>query len=708
MARSGLFVSLVVSCVASPTALAQPTAERSFERLITGNGHFVASYDRSSRRIDTFLEHPYRFATPRDDPPDLCRTADESRDLAFDAYFGVRGGGAGEWLGDAPLDEAGYLPGTNVIRAVQHTGPDRSLRAETWYFAPTELDEPALVMVAEIENVGASAIDTSVYALMNFHLGAASGGREPSADGEEASWDAARSALYEYGPSQGTIAYVALTPVARVSTATGSASAYERLQAGADIDDVRSTSAPENDLAPGLEAGEIALAPGERVSMAVAVVWALDEDAGPDVDAVRAWAAGRAPRALVDAEVASWDAWQTEPPAGVEGARRDLWRQAAAILRMGQVREAGPGRGQILASLPPGLGNPDAQWNIAWVRDMAYAVVGLARAGHLDEARAALEFELAAPRGRHEAEVGMPYRISVTRYFGDGQEDSDCNADGPNVEFDGFGLFLWSLGEYLRAGGDRAVLDAHWDVVSGEIADVLVSLVDDSGVIAPDSSIWEVHWNGKQRRFTYTSLAAVRGLCDAAELAELEGDADASGRYRATAEGIRNRASLATPRPPGRARTERGGSHRGAQLHRRRHRGGDRLGDRRPSGTHRAGDARRVARQPHGADRRRPDAQRRRRLVRLAGVGVRRPSARAGARGGGQGRTGTGHRELGRSAGARQRHAALGAPRRGDRRVRRLDPDGGVRRGRVPGRALRRRRRRARVRSVCGGARQPR
>ena len=75
---------------------------------------------------------------------------------------------------------------------------------------------------------------------------------------------------------------------------------------------------------------------------------------------------------------------------------------------------------------------------------MAYATVALARAGHLDEARDALIFQLTAGPGRHEAEVGMPYRVSITRYFGNGAEESDCNAAGPNIEFDGFGLFLWS------------------------------------------------------------------------------------------------------------------------------------------------------------------------------------------------------------------------------------------------------------------------
>jgi len=532
-----LLTVLLFSFLPSPALAQEPS--RSFERLVTGNGWAMASYDRESRRIDTFLEHPYRFAGPRNDPPDLCFAADESRDLAFDAYFGARVGGRGDWLSEAPLDEAGYVVGTNIIRTSQHVGAGRAVRATTWTFMPTELDQPVLVMIARFDNAKSAPVEVVPHAVFNFKLGDAGGGRDPSANGEEASWDGVRATLYEYGPSQGTIAYTALTPAVRVSTGLGAASAYERLRAGADIDDSRGTAGPVDDLAPGFAGAPVTLAAGESVWMAASVLWALDEDAGPDVDALRTWAAARTPQAILDAERAAWDAWHTTPPDGLSDSQRDLWLQSAAILRMGQVREAGPGFGQILASLPPGLGFVDAQWNISWVRDMAYAVAGLARSGHLDEARAALEFQLMAPRGRHTAEVGMPYRISITRYFGNGEEESDCNADGPNIEFDGFGLFLWSLGEYLRSGGDASIVEDHWPVISGEIADVLVSLVDDSGVIAADSSIWEVHWNGRQRRFTYTSLAAVRGLCEAADLAASRGDDSAATRYRDTAESIR-------------------------------------------------------------------------------------------------------------------------------------------------------------------------
>ncbi|MCB9730916.1 MAG: hypothetical protein H6744_19710 [Deltaproteobacteria bacterium] len=521
-----------VTPLVSPAAHA--AVERSFGRLVTGNGFAVASFNRDSARLDTFLEHPYRFARPRDQPENLCYSADESRDLAYDSYFGVLVAGTGTWLGEVPADEAAYEPGTNIIRVVQHVG---SLRAETRYAMPFGVEQPVLLASLTLVNEGAEAVTVSPHVLFNFHLGEAFGAREPSADGEEVAWDATREVFYEYGPSQGTMAYVPLTPAVHATASSGTSSGYETLKRGEDLDDVRAAG-PASDIAPALQGAAVELGPGASTGFGAAAVWALDEDAGPDVDAVRAWLGTDDAFEKVRAEWAAWHAEGREDGAQALGLDPALYAQSLVMLRMGQVREPGGGFGQILASLPPGLGNPDAQWNIAWVRDMAYAVAGLVTTGHYAEARAALAFQLTAPRGKHTAEVGRPYRISVTRYFGNGQEESDCNADGPNIEFDGFGLFLWTLGMYVEASGDTSLLADYWATVRDEVAEVLVSLVDASGVIAADSSIWEVHWNGKQRRFTYTSLAAVRGLCDAAKMATRVGENDAAERYTATARGI--------------------------------------------------------------------------------------------------------------------------------------------------------------------------
>ena len=124
--------------LAAPARAVDP--HPSFDRLVTSNGRAVVSYDRITGRIDTFLEHPFRFLEPADDPPDLCFSAVESRNLAYDTYFGVRSvpasGVRGDWLGEAPVDDARYVTGTGIIYTDQHVGEDRLLRARTWSFMP--------------------------------------------------------------------------------------------------------------------------------------------------------------------------------------------------------------------------------------------------------------------------------------------------------------------------------------------------------------------------------------------------------------------------------------------------------------------------------------------------------------------------------------------------------------------------------------------
>ena len=214
------------------------------------------------------------------------------------------------------------------------------------------------------------------------------------------------------------------------------------------------------------------------------------------------------------------------------------------MIRMGQVTEPGAANGQILASIAPG------EWNITWVRDMAYATVALVKSGHYAEAKAALAFQMGAMVGAYEPYVGVPYQISVCRYYGDGSEWSDFNQDGPNIEFDGFGLFLWELDEYVTASGDTASLEKWWPAVKSGVGDALVHLQESTGLIAPDSSIWEVHWDGSQRHFAYTTVAAASGLCAASDLAKTAGDSASQSAYLAAGASARD-AILASLRAPG-------------------------------------------------------------------------------------------------------------------------------------------------------------
>ena len=235
-----------------------------------------------------------------------------------------------------------------------------------------------------------------------------------------------------------------------------------------------------------------------------------------------------------------WDTYHAEEqlPENLSSDERALAKQSTAILKMGQVREHGRPFGQILASLPPG------QWNISWARDMAYAVEALIRTGHYTEARDALQFQLQAQVGEYEHFIwnGMdygiqaPYQISVCRYYGNSAEWSDHNENGPNIELDGFGLFLWTLESYMQSANDVAFVREYWELISQRIADPLVQNIDGYKLIRRDSGPWERHLPGKH--FTYTSVAAVKGLDAAANMALAVNDTESAEKYLAAANKI--------------------------------------------------------------------------------------------------------------------------------------------------------------------------
>ncbi|MBI5608908.1 MAG: hypothetical protein HY902_08495, partial [Deltaproteobacteria bacterium] len=256
------------------------------------------------------------------------------------------------------------------------------------------------------------------------------------------------------------------------------------------------------------------------------------------------WLAQRTADQVLADELAWWQQWHAadQLPSQLTAAQLLHAQRALTLLKMAQARQANVGavgqgqspHGQIVASLPPGL------WNITWPRDQSYAAVALARSGHPAEARNAADFVLDGAPGKFVTEVGAPYRVSATRYWGGGLEESDSNQDGPNIELDGFGLVLWQIGHYVAASQDFAWLAARWPLIRDEIAAPLMQAVDGTGLVKADSSIWEVHWNGKQKHFTYTSLQAVRGLCTAAKLATLAGEGKLAAQYRQSAQGIRS------------------------------------------------------------------------------------------------------------------------------------------------------------------------
>ncbi|MCK6602493.1 MAG: beta galactosidase jelly roll domain-containing protein [Bacteroidetes bacterium] len=209
-------------------------------------------------------------------------------------------------------------------------------------------------------------------------------------------------------------------------------------------------------------------------------------------------------------------------PAGLSPKEKNLAEQSVSVLKMGQVsqNEIFPkSRGQILASLAPG------NWTIAWLRDGTYAVTALTHLGLFDEARQALDFYLTADAGYYEHFIWtdgqdhgtkVPYRLSVCRYFGTGKEESDFTDAGPNIELDGFGLFLLAWTDYIRKSGDLAYYHKTLPVVTAGAADPILAFIEPDNLIRKESGPWEQHLPGRKQAFT--SIVNSAGLREFASL----------------------------------------------------------------------------------------------------------------------------------------------------------------------------------------------
>lgn len=203
---------------------------------------------------------------------------------------------------------------------------------------------------------------------------------------------------------------------------------------------------------------------------------------------------------------------------------RNLIEQSISVLKMSQVsdKEIYPySHGQILASLRPGV------WSISWVRDAAYSIMAMSEIGMYNEAKKGLEFMLKAPSNRFRNYIhtdhldygpGIDYQISLTRYFGNGTEECDFNQDGPNIEYDDWGLFLIALHDYVTQSNDWTFFNQWLPVIQNKIAEPIIFITQENGLLKRDSGPWEHHLPGKQ--FTYTNVVNSVGLKLFSELLE--------------------------------------------------------------------------------------------------------------------------------------------------------------------------------------------
>lgn len=204
-------------------------------------------------------------------------------------------------------------------------------------------------------------------------------------------------------------------------------------------------------------------------------------------------------------------------PEGMTATEKQVFEQGISILKMSQAGAAEVlplAKGQVVASLRPGV------WAICWVRDGAFAIEAMSRLGMYKEAKNALEFMLhATPTNQFvhyihtdgkDYGAGVPYIISLTRYFGNGREECDYTTDGgPNIELDDLGLFLTAVYHYVNESGDMAFL-TKWDNELRKVGNAIIHNITEKGMLRRDSGPWEHHLPGKE--FVWASGTCARGL----------------------------------------------------------------------------------------------------------------------------------------------------------------------------------------------------
>jgi GH15 family glucan-1,4-alpha-glucosidase len=533
VARRRLVLVCIVACW--PIAVHATNPVHSFTFLTTGNGYGYQIFDTNQNAIKYFLERPYRYLRPNPSNPNgdgIIR-----RNLAFDTYFGLRSGGTSTWFGGTTSSDAGYVDQSNVIRSTVTVG---ALKADSFFFAPYGYAGNGLVMLLRVTNTGTAPASVDAFTIHNFKLGSAPNPDTPGADGESIAFDAAGGYAHESGPGGGAMLYV---PLGTPDLSTCAAGAWDAMKNGQTLP--QQTSCSGSDQVNLFQKSLGSLQPGASASFAVAVLF---EASGDFAGAKTRWdgfAAGRDGEALLSAALAEWTSWRTTNTPGISGSELEVWRQSEAVLRMGQILEPysdSPklkNHGMILASLPPG------GWHTGWVRDATYAIAALSRMGHATEARDALDFFLDAEAGKYGTPpyLNGPYRVSVVRYYGDGEEEADYSGQlTPNIEIDGWGLVLWASRQYVDFSGDMSWLsqqtkhgDTVYQALKSGVAEPIIANLESNGMAIADASIWEVHW-GNRQHFLYTTATAARGLCDMAALARRTGHLDDRDRYKMYAE----------------------------------------------------------------------------------------------------------------------------------------------------------------------------
>ena len=518
---------------------------RTWFYMPTGNGHGFQIFDRRAGRMTYFLEHPYRFVAPSGTniPVDRTTPGVGRRDLAHDMYFGVSVGDQRRWLNQITSDVT-YEAQTNIIKAVDRVD---GVTFENYFYAPFGVE--ANVMVMMIRARGEAGQQVSVFAKPNLKLGSGGSRVDPSDGDEQLTWSMAEGYATETGGGGGHALYIPIGGIDQVGMDRDAALYESVLNIGA----IPSSDSCQGESCVFVGQRDLTLDERGEAWWGVAIVFVNDNPNHPQAAAFkddrtpaavleqwRTYAGERGAEELFNLTLQEWEDWRVDSaPSELNEEERKIWRQSEAVLRMGQIREPTQSNranyGMFLAALPVG------EWHTGWVRDGVYAIASMAMIGHDEEARIGVEFFLNAEKGVFP-ELGDQYRVSSCRYFGNGQEESDGNHAGPNLETDGWGLVLWGASMYLQYSCNLAWLDQttlYGDTVFEALYQIALDIdgmiEESTGLPKAEASIWEVHWD-LRKTFTYTAAAQARGLYDFAQIAALAGRDDLAMEYWAKAE----------------------------------------------------------------------------------------------------------------------------------------------------------------------------
>lgn len=466
-------ITLLLTCIFNlfvgkntVNAASDYTGHHSWDQLTTSNGLTAGIYSQKQGKFVRLQRHIYTHEDENSTTPNYM----------YDSYFGYRTDQKVKWLNDLPVKKAEYVNGTNIIHSVQN---NENLTFDSYYVTPfsgiNQNESSLLYMLVKVTNNGPTR-QVSVFSQQNMHMGS-----DYASANEESEYNSQNNYIKEFNSKTGSFAIYKnlVSEGQKYQTGAGANTPVSSLEQNNHLNNTVTKSA--NDIVSGYENSNIVLHSGQ--SHWFGVIIGLREDGNEkalsqDIDANAKTALNKSPQALLQQEENWWQKWHKNEkmPQGMTVKEKRTYLQSTAVLKMSQVRDKGAGYGQVLASLIPG------EWSIAWVRDGSYSIRALIDSGHYQEAKDALSFFLNAQMKKDSSgnnyyqsqyiendqteapiyglntKLSENYLLSVCRYYGNGTEESDYNDHGPNIEFDGWGLVLWTINYYVKTTGDYQFL----------------------------------------------------------------------------------------------------------------------------------------------------------------------------------------------------------------------------------------------------------